>query len=226
MQQQFRRKPFTVPVAYQRLDQEKPSRPELGWTEDLGEGGACIKLAAALPVGCQLKLVLFTHRTRRDPVEAKARVVWAKVVTPQSALHGVEFFDLSPTQQSTLRQALIREQPLPQELVRLPIALPVQCHVVKSSQPPMLGSTHNISPTGVMLSLPMRLTLGAAVKLTFQTPTRHALHGMVRWVDGEGAAAGSIRHGIELLGGPLSFQEFQGLLLGAITTKQQGNTTR
>lgn len=221
MRQGLRQKPIQVPVAYRRVDPEEPGWPGLGWTEDLGEGGACLRLSVTLPVGCRLKLVLFTHPTRVEPVETEGRVTWVEARAPGGFHHGVEFLQVNPAHLDVLRQLLLRKQSEGQ-VVRLQVTLPVHCQVKGVGRPPLRGRTENVSSTGVMISMPEALSPGTQVELRFEGNAWFGVDGEVRWVDPPGKRSGSIRHGIAFRGDPLSSQQFQGLLLGVLPEKHQG----
>jgi hypothetical protein len=86
----------------------KPIEPGTGWTYNLGEEGACVKLPNRLDEGSGLQLVF---QTDRGPLEIAATVIWRSMIRQrgQEILHGVEFPALNPAQQQALRKLLCSE---------------------------------------------------------------------------------------------------------------------
>lgn len=83
-----------------------PVRTGVGWTYNLGEEGAGLKLPSRLAEGAGLRLVF---QTDRGALELPALVIWHSMIRQhgEGILHGVEYLDLTPDQRQGLR-ALLR----------------------------------------------------------------------------------------------------------------------
>ena len=203
-----RRHPVQVPVLYKRLDQEEPAQTGTGWTEDLGERGACLKLPSALHLGRRLGLVIFTEP---DVVETEASVVWVRAGGQRTFYyHGVEFLHLAPTYYESLLKALPRKKQR-RAFHRFPLSLPVFCQVGRNQDPPLEGQIGYISRAGVMVFLPQQIPCRTKVEITAPPPSTERIRGRVRWVANLSEASGMFRHGIEFLRGPLAPQKFLSL---------------
>ncbi|MFQ5839127.1 MAG: PilZ domain-containing protein [Candidatus Methylomirabilales bacterium] len=219
MQQRLPRRAIRVPVIYKRLDLEEPALVmDIGQTEDLSEGGACLKLQSQLPVSCRVGLVLFT--TPRA-VDVEARVIWTRG-RDKSFHHGVEFLQMGPTHFTSLLEALAQEKSLRQQALRLPIRMPVLCRVVGASGPSLEGWTRDLSRTGVLLRLPRQLPTNAEVEITLKTRREEQFRGRVRWVGTAREGSQPIRHGIEFLQAPLAPERFMRLFFGAPDERGRG----
>lgn len=207
MRQRYLRHPVHVPVLYKKLDQEEPAPTGMGWTEDLGERAACLKLPTTLHLGWTLGLVIFAEP---EVIEAEARVVWVRAGGQRHFYyHGVEFIRLSPAYYESLLKALPQDKPAQQRgTYRFPMTRPVECQVGGVHTPPMEGETADISRAGTMVFLPRRIPPRTRVEITLHAPRSDRLRGRVRWVADVDDDPGLIRHGIEFVGGLLPPQKF------------------
>lgn len=197
-----------------RLDQEKACPTGTGWTEDLGERGACLKLPCALHLGWRLGLVIFTEP---EVVEAEAVVVWVRAGGQRNFyFHGVEFLHLTPAYYESLLKVLPQEKSLERRVTqRFPLELPVSCRVNRGSAPLLEGRSGNIGRAGAMIYLPQQIPSRTRVELTLYAPQPDRIRGRVRWAAVGPDDAGLIRHGIEFLRGPLAPQRFLNLFSGS-----------
>ncbi|MFQ5840251.1 MAG: PilZ domain-containing protein [Candidatus Methylomirabilales bacterium] len=218
MWRRFPRHPIRVPVLYSRLDQADSAQTGIGLTENLGEGGACLKLQAELPVGCRLHLFLFTPPST---VDAEARVTAIHARDRDSFYYGVEFVQLAPAYLSALLRALPQEKSLRPQTARLRVTVPASCQVLGATSPPLEGRTANISRTGVMLLLPQALPCNTEVEIRLQPLHTERFRGRVRWVRNDGS--GQIRHGVEFLHGPLGPHRFLSLFLDSLPKEGADN---
>ena len=212
-----RRFAIRLPVVYTRLDQEGarldqkgPAQTGTGWTEDLGERGACLKLSTALHLGWRLGLVIFADP---DVVEAEANVIWVRAGGQRKfCYHGVEFVHVTPAYYEALLRVLPPKKSLQRRAFRrFPLTMPVLCQVARVNTPPMEGQIGDISRAGVMILLPQQVSPRTRVDITFYRPQAEQVRGKVRWVANSKDASGMFRHGIEFVRGPLSTQMFLSL---------------
>lgn len=208
-----RRFAIRVPVVYTRLDQEGPGQTGVGWTEDLGERGTCLKLSTALHLGWRLGLVIFTEP---DVVEAEANVIWVRAGGQRKfCYHGVEFIHITPAYYEALMKALPPKKSVQRRAFRrFPLKLPVFCQVARVNTPQLEGQIGDISRAGVMILLPQQVPPRTRVDITFCHPRAEQVRGKVRWVASSKDASGMFRHGIEFVRGPLSVQVFLSLFSG------------
>ena len=193
-----------------KLGQGEACPTGAGWTEDLGERGACLKLPCALHLGWRLGLVIFTEP---EVVEAEAVVVWVRAGGQRSFYyHGVEFLHLTPAYYESLVKALPQKKSLQRRVAqRFPLALPVSCRVGRGESALLEGRTGNISRKGAMVFLPQRIPPRTRIELTLYAPQPDHIRGRVRWGAYASDDAGLIRHGIEFLRGPLAPHRFLNL---------------
>ncbi len=87
------------------LNAPRPVESDMGWTHNLGEEGACVKLPNRLEEGSGLRLVF---QTDQGPLELPAVVIWRSMIRQrgEGVLHGVTFSELNPDQQQALRAFL------------------------------------------------------------------------------------------------------------------------
>lgn len=201
-----------------KLGQEEACPTGVGWTEDLGERGACLKLPCALHLGWRLGLVIFAEP---EVVEAEAVVVWVRAGGQRNFYyHGVEFLHLSPAYYQSLLKALPQKKPLQRRIARrFPIALRVSCRVGRVDATLLEGRTGNISRSGAMIFLPERISPRTRLELTLYAPQVDRIRGRVRWVAYSSDDSGLIRHGIEFLRGPLAPHRFLNLFPSALTNR-------
>ncbi|MFQ5801733.1 MAG: PilZ domain-containing protein [Candidatus Methylomirabilales bacterium] len=216
MRKRFLRYPLRFPVAYLKLGQEEACPTGAGWTEDLGERGACLKLPCALHLGWRLGLVIFAEP---EVVEAEAVVVWVRAGGQRNFYyHGVEFLHLTPAYYESLLEALPQQGSLQRRVTqRFPVRLPVSCRVGRTDASLLEGRTGNISRSGAMILLPQRIPPRTRVELTLYASQPDRIRGRVRWVAYSSDDAGLIRHGIEFLQGPLAPQRFINLFPSSLT---------
>ena len=86
----------------------KPTESGTGWTHNLGEEGACVKLPNRLEEGAGLLIVF---QTDQGSLDIPAVVIWRSMIRQrgEGVLHGVEFPELNPDQQQALRKLLCAE---------------------------------------------------------------------------------------------------------------------
>lgn len=199
-----------IPVLFKRLDQEEPAQTGTGWTEDLGEGGACLKLSTPLLMGCRLGLVIFAEP---EVVEAEARVVWVRPGGQRAFyFHGVEFVQIAPPYYQALLKALAQGKPTEQRaFTRFPLTLAISCQHVRSDAPPLEGKIGNISRGGALIFLPEQLLPRTRVEITLHILHTERIRGKVRWVADSSDDSGLFSHGVEFLHGPLETPRFLSL---------------
>ena len=221
MQRRYLRHPVRVPVLYKKLNQEAPAPTGMGWTEDLGEHAACLKLPTTLHLGWTLGLVIFAEP---EVIEAEGRVVWVRAGGQRHFYyHGVEFVRLSPAYYESLLKALPQDKPAQQRgTYRFPMTRPVECQVGGVHTPPMEGQTADVSRAGVMVFLPRRIPPRTRIEITLAPPHPDRIRGRVRWVADVDDNPGLIRHGIEFLGGPLPAQRFLNLFPAVLVDAGSG----
>lgn len=215
MRQRCVRHPIHVPVLYKKLDHDRPVPTGMGWTEDLGERAACLKLPTTLHLGWTLGLVIFAEP---EVVEAEARVVWVRAGGQRYFYyHGVEFIRLSPNYYQSLLKALHQDKPAQQRgTYRFPVTRPISCQVGRANTPTLEGQTSDISRAGAMVFLSQRIPPRTRVEITLHAPQPDRIYGRVRWVDDSNDPPGLVRHGIEFLRGPLAPQRFLNLVSGPL----------
>jgi c-di-GMP-binding flagellar brake protein YcgR len=210
------RNPIQFPVVFKRLDQKEPAQTGTGWTEDLGEGGACLKLPIPLLRGCHLGLVILSEP---EAVEVEARVVWVRGGGQRAFYyHGVEFIHVSPFYYQSLLKALARSKSAEQRVFRrFPLALPVSCRVPEVNGPSLEGQIGDISRGGALILLPEQLLPRTEVEIAFHSPKRGQFLGKVQWVSDLQDDSGLFPHGIEFLRGPIESHTFLSLFSDPIT---------
>jgi len=221
MAQRFRRYTLRFPVAYVKLGQEKVCPTGTGWTQDLGERGACLKLPCALHLGWRLGLVIFAEP---EVIEAEAVVVWVRAGGQRNYYdHGVEFVHLSPDYYGSLLKILPQGRSVkPRMAQRFPIALPVSCRMGRTDAALLEGRTANVSRSGAMIFLPQRILPRTRVELTLYAHEPDRIRGRVRWVAASSDESGMFRHGIEFLRGYLAPQRFLNLFPSTGTDQAPG----
>lgn len=210
MRQRTQRQPIQFPVVYKRLDQPEPAQTGTGWTEDLGEGGACLKLRTPLLLGCRLGLVIFAEP---EAVEVEARVAWVRPGGQRTYyMHGVEFHHIAPHYYQSLLKALATGKSLEQRTYhRFPLTLPISCQVASDDATPIEGQLRNISRGGAMIYLSEQLAPRTRIEITVSAPRMERILGKVRWVSDSGDDSDLYYHGIEFVDGPLETQRFLSL---------------
>ena len=93
----------------------------VGWSRNIGTGGACIELAEQFK---EKILLLVRLQTDQGPLDVQARVIW----TGQAGAvgggirHGIAFISVGPEQYQTLRNLLLTKGEVRQAGVRLTLA--------------------------------------------------------------------------------------------------------
>lgn len=210
MGKRLARNPAQFPLVFKRLDHTEPAQTGTGWTEDLGEGGACLKLPTPLLRGCHLGIVILSEP---EAIEVEARVVWVRAGGQRSFYyHGVEFIHLTPYYYQALLKALARSKSAEQRVFqRFSLTIPISCRVLGHNGPPLEGQVKDISRGGALICLPQQLLPRAKVEITFSPRTTAQIPGKVQWVSDSQDDSGMYPHGIEFLGGPLDSNMFLGL---------------
>ena len=151
-QRRFPRYTTVLPVLY-TLDASESAVPEVGWTSNVSEGGACLELAERLDLSTILNLALRTHEV---DIEVEAEVVWAAEPSSTDAgiLHGVTFSHIEPDRRQALRHLIRTKGQGRNAGVRMPVELTVLYWRVMESGPPRQGRTGDISRAGILLRLP------------------------------------------------------------------------
>lgn len=207
MGKRLSRNPIQFALVFKRLDQGEPAQTGTGWTEDLGEGGACLKLPTPLLRGCHVGLVILSEP---EPVEVEARVVWVRAGGQRSFYyHGVEFIQLTPVYYQSLLRALARSKSAEQRVFqRFPLVIPVSCRARKHQSPSLTGQLRDVSRGGALILLPEQFLLRAELEITLEPPRQGRLPGKVQWVADSPDDSGLFPHGIEFVNGPLENHMF------------------
>jgi hypothetical protein len=157
-------------------------RAEMGWTRNLGEGGACVELTERLHPQGPIRVRL---QTAKGAIELEARVVWSKEAgsTGGKILHGMAFTQITPEQLTPLREVLLAEGPVRHAGVRWPLDLPTTCRPKDQEGRPIQGRTGDIGRGGLLLRLPEALPLGTRLEITLHSPQELlTVLGEVAWV--------------------------------------------
>ncbi len=196
MERRFSRYPMALPIRYRGM--APPAAGAVGWTRDLGGGGACVELDERIPAQGVLDLRL---QTDQGTIESAARVIWVREppLAESGCLHGVAFTRLAPDQLATLRTLLHTQKPWLPARGRLPADLIVMCQPTRPRRPPLRGRIGNLSRGGFSLFLPKILLPRTALEVFLATPTRTImLAGAIAWVDPSAneSSGRPIRHGV------------------------------
>lgn len=207
MGKRLSRNPIQFPVVFKRLDQKEPAQTGTGWTEDLGEGGACLKLPTPLLRGCHVGLVILSEP---EPVEVEARVVWVRAGGQRSFYyHGVEFIHLTPVYYQSLLRALARSKSAEQRVFqRFPVAIPVSCRALKNQRSSLTGQLKDVSRGGALIVLPEQCLPRTELEITLEPPRQGRIPCKVQWVADSPDDSGLFPHGIEFVNGPLENHMF------------------
>jgi len=193
---QHPRYPIQVPFVCTAKTPER-TRTTIGWTRNLGEGGACIELTEPLPPDTP---VWIRMRSDQGTVEMGGKVVWAENGTSpgESNIHGLSFTESSPAQRKALEDLIMSRGMIRPSRVRLPFKVAVTCRPVKGPAVPLPGWTRDVSRGGLMLRLPRELSTGTELRVTLHTePQPITFDGVIAWVaPPEGRTPGGpVRHG-------------------------------
>ena len=198
MRQRFVRHSVQIPLIYKRLDKAEPCQAGTGWVEDLGEGGARLKLPCPLLRGCHLGIVIFSEP---EVVEVEARVVWVRAGGQRTFYyHGVEFIYISPPYYHSLLKALAQTKSSEQRTYRrFSLTPPVSCRVETVNGPSLEGQMRDISRGGALIALREQCLPHTEVEITLHTPRIDRMPGTVQWASDSADDAGLFPHGIEFL---------------------------
>lgn len=177
------RYPIQLPVLH-KPKALPPTRAGVGWTRNVGEGGACVELAEDLKPGMPVCLHFLANQ---GPIEAEAQVVWIGEARQGDGgvLHGFTFTHLAPIHLPVLTDLLLfkGKRKIRDGGVRLPLNLSVACQFKESAEA-VQGWTGNLSRGGVMLRLPWCVPVRTVLRMTLHTPTGPLdEEGLVVWAD-------------------------------------------
>jgi c-di-GMP-binding flagellar brake protein YcgR len=193
---QYPRYPIQIPFVCTAKTPQR-TRTTIGWTRNLGEGGACIELSEVLPPDTP---VWIRMRSDQGTVEMGGKVVWSEngKARGESSIHGLSFTESSPAQQQALEGLIRSRGVIRPSRVRLPFEVPVTCRAVNGPAVPLPGWTRDVSRGGLMLRLPRELSPGTELRVTLHTdPQPISVDGVIAWVaPPEGRTPGGpVRHG-------------------------------
>jgi len=158
-------------------------RAEMGWTHNMGEGGACVEVSERLQPQGPIRVRL---QTARGAIELEAKVVWSR--EPGSAgggvLHGMAFTQIPPEQVEPFRELLLSKGPVRHAGVRWPLNLSVTCQPKDQEGLSFQGWTGDIGRGGLLLRLPEALPPGTRLEVTLHAPQEPlTVQGEVVWVE-------------------------------------------
>ncbi len=199
MKRRFPRYPMALPVQYRGMD-PPPAAGAVGWTRNLGSGGACVELDERISAQGVLDLRL---QTDQGTIESAARVIWVREppLAESGCLHGVAFTQLPPDHLATLRTLLLAQRPWLPARGRLPTDLLVICRPTRPARPPLRGRIGNLSRGGFSLLLPKLLLPCTTLEVFVPTPTGTLmLAGAIAWVEPSAneSSGRPIWHGVRL----------------------------
>jgi hypothetical protein len=155
----------------------------MGWTRNIGEGGACVELNERLQPDGPIRIRL---QTAKGAIELEAKVVWSKGATSEgdSILHGVAFTHIAPDQLASLRDLLRSKGPIRHSGVRLPLDVSITCWAKDQAGRRVEGRTGDFGRGGLLLRLPEELPVGSKLEVTLHTPPEPlTVSGEIVWVD-------------------------------------------
>lgn len=193
---QHPRYPIQIPFVCTAKTPQR-TRTTIGWTRNIGEGGACIEMAEPLALDTP---VWIRMRSDQGTVEMGGKVVWSENGKSQgeSSAHGLSFTEGSPAQRQALEDLINSRGVIRPSRVRLPFEVPVTCRPVNGPAVPLPGWTRDVSRGGLMLRLPRELSPGTELRVTLHTePQPINFDGVIAWVaPPEGRTPGGpVRHG-------------------------------
>ena len=198
VQRHFRQYPIQLPFLLQQKP-PKVSTHQVGWTRNLGHGGACVDLPERLPPRTSLRVLL---RREQGTLEVEAKVAWVGKPRPGDGggvPHGLTFTLIPPDQRQAFLILLVSAGLVRPAGLRLPCEVPITCQSKREDGPPFQGWTRDISRGGLMLRLPRVLPPETALGLTLQTPQGLlTAEGSTVWVAPPEARTpgGPVRHGL------------------------------
>ena len=158
-------------------------RAEMGWTHNIGEGGACVELTERLQPQGPIRIRL---QTAKGAIELEARAIWSREAGSPGGgiLHGMAFSEIAPEQRGSLRELLLSQGPVRHAGVRWPLDVSVTCRLQGQWRPPIEGRTGDISRGGLMLRLPEAVPPGTKLEVTLHAPQEPLLvFGEVVWAE-------------------------------------------
>ena len=118
-QRRYLRYSIRLPLLH-KAQSSGTDRAEMGWTHNVGEGGACVELTERLQPQGSIRVRL---QTAKGAIELEAKVVWSR--EPGSAgggiLHGMAFTQIAPEQLEPLRELFLSKEPVRHAGVRWPL---------------------------------------------------------------------------------------------------------
>ena len=197
------RYPIQLPLLHTPTASES-TQCGVGWTWNLGEGGACVELAEAFPSRMPLWLRLHTDY---GALTLETRVAWvadaSRTRSPGGGvLHGVGFKRPAPDTRQALRDLILAQCRERRIGVRLPVDFAVGCEPQRAIGPPLCGRIGNLSRGGLSLHLRQALPPGVVLGVTLSLPSGSiTTAGEIVWADpGYRQTFGDpIRHGVQFL---------------------------
>jgi len=155
----------------------------MGWTHNMGEGGACVELSERLQPQGPIRVRL---QTAKGAIELEAKLIWSREADSSggSILHGMAFVQIAPEQVEPLRELLLSEGPVRHAGVRWPLELSITCQPQDQAGPPVRGRTGDISRGGLLLRLSEALPPGTRLEVTLHAPQEPlTVCGEIVWVE-------------------------------------------
>jgi len=158
-------------------------RAEVGWTHNMGEGGACVELTEPLRPEEPIRVRL---QTAKGAIELEAKVIWSREACSagRGILHGMAFTQITSEQLEPLRDLFFSEGPVRHSGVRWPLDISITCQLEDQGELPVHGRTGDIGRGGLLLRLPEALPPGTRLEVTLHTPQEPlTVSGEVVWVE-------------------------------------------
>jgi hypothetical protein len=158
-------------------------RAEMGWTHNMGEGGACVELAERLQPQGPIRVRL---QTAKGAIELETKLIWSRQTDSAGGgiLHGMAFLQIAPEQLEHFRELLLSEGSVRHAGVRWPLEISVTCQPQDQLGPPVQGRTGDIGRGGLLLRLPEALPPGTRLEVTLHAPQEPlTVSGEVVWVE-------------------------------------------
>lgn len=202
--------PLAVPVRI--TVQEAPGAPAPhrleGLTANVSEGGVALDLPDRLEPWTPLSLRV---EAEDQAVMLEVLVVWAAepAAPGRPVRHGCIIVAMDPDQRETWRRFLRSfgyQRPYTRRDPRYPLVAAVRCSI-EAAPAALEGKAENVSEGGLLIRLPLALTVGAPVRAALRLGgTVVERSARVIWVLGATADDGRriYRHGLEFTGEPLS----------------------
>ena len=202
--------PLTVPVqiTVQGASEAPALRRLEGLTANVSEGGVALDLPDRVEPWTPLSLRV---EAEDGPVMLEVLVVWAAepAAPGRSVRHGCIIVAMDPERRETWRRLLRGfgyQRPYTRRHPRYPLVAPVRCSI-EAAPAALEGEAENVSEGGLLIRLPLALTVGALVRAALRLGgTVVERSSRVMWVLGATGDDGRriYRHGLEFTGEPLS----------------------